>query len=257
VNAMGEIAPPRALPPIRDWLIGRAMNPDAVSAEPIPAIPGIPYLTPGATALLVGPTGRGRSSLAEASLYDAARESVDSAYLGCEVTEPEFHARSGHLAMLRGDVIDAALKRDLALVRYLDLPDTISTAWERPNEWIEGVAEMFRVVVIDPLSAVESALGLNFEQRNTDFVAFYDRLIQPLTRRGVGVLLIDNIGHATEAKGRAKGASAKQDRVDIILPLGLSPAGWRYALTRSAAFAPRSSAAIGGCSPVSTRHWSW
>jgi hypothetical protein len=48
-------------------------------------------------------------------------------------------------------------------------------------------------------------------------VRFYDRLVQPLLDHGVTVLMADNVGHAEEAKHRAKGVSAKQDRADVAL----------------------------------------
>ena len=94
------------------------------------------------------------------------------------------------------------------------------------------------MLILDPLSAAESALALNFEQSNHDYIAFHDRIIQPLLARGVRVVLLDNIGHALEAKGRAKGASAKQDRADLTFSCSpsASPAGLivRAAKVRSA-----------------------
>lgn len=213
----------------KDWLAGAPMDPAAIPPEPLPTLAGVPFLFPGSGVLIIGPTGGGRSSLIEAVLYDAALAGVAAAYLGHEVTDVEFNARAAKLAEIRGHPIDAELCAGLARVRYLDLTDTICHAWEHPTEWADGIVERFQIVGIDPLSAVESALGLNFEQRNTDYIAFYDKLIQPLTRRGVIVLKADNIGHALEAQGRAKGASAKHDRADIALSCSLTsnPVGLR------------------------------
>lgn len=80
---------------------------------------------------------------------------------------------------------------------------------------------------MDPLSAVESTLGLNFEQRNHEYIEFYDKLVQPLTDRGVTVALVDNVGHAQDARSRPKGASAKGDRADLSFSCKLisDPAG--------------------------------
>lgn len=60
-----------------------------------------------------------------------------------------------------------------------------------------------------------SALGLDFDKSNADYVAVYDRLVQPLVTAGLLVVLLDNVGHALDAKNRAKGASAKSDRADL------------------------------------------
>ena len=67
------------------------------------------------------------------------------------------------------------------------------------------------------MSAVASALDLNFDKANAEFVAFYDKLVQPLTAAGVTVVLLDNIGHSVDARSRAKGVSAKSDRADLTL----------------------------------------
>ena len=40
-------------------------------------------------------------------------------------------------------------------------------------------------------------------------------LVQPLAAAGVAVVMLDNIGHAIEARNRAKGASAKEDVADL------------------------------------------
>jgi len=197
------------------WITGAPMDPLAVAVEPVPAIPGFPFLHRGAAALVSGPTGGGRSSLVQACAYDASRSALNIAYLGAEVTEGEFNARAADLASRRRDPIDQALTADLAHVRYLSLVTVITRAWASADEWINGIAAQFDVVAIDPISSVASALDFDFDKSNAEFVTFYDRLIQPLVDRGVAVLLLDNIGHATEARSRAKGASAKQDRADL------------------------------------------
>lgn len=225
-QAMDELA---SSAPSEDWLAGSPMDPAAIPPEPLPTVGGVPFLVPGSGVLIVGPTGGGRSSLIEAVLYDAALAGVTSAYLGHEVTAEEFNARAAKLAEIRRHAIGTELCTGLARVRYLDLTDTICRAWERPAEWVSGIVGRYQIVGIDPLSAVESALGLNFEQRNTDYIAFYDKLIQPLTRRGVIILKADNVGHALEAQSRAKGVSAKHDRADIALSCSLTsnPVGLR------------------------------
>jgi hypothetical protein len=198
-----------------DWLAGTPMDPAATVAEPLPSLAGFPFGHAGSGAVIVGPTGGGRSALIEACLYDAARGGLRCAYLGCEVTEPEFNARAAVLARSRGDNVNDELRDSLAHVRYLNLASVIVQAWQDPAIWAEGIVARYDVAAIDPLSAVASALDLNFDQSNSEFVTFYDRLVQPLTTRGVSVVMVDNIGHAEDAKSRAKGASAKSDRADL------------------------------------------
>ena len=208
-----------------DRLVGSPMDPAATSPEPLPTLPGFPFLHVGTSAVIVGPTGGGRSSLIQACLYDAAKDGLRCAYLGSEVTAEEFNARAANLARLRGHEIDEDLRAQLAQIRYLDLSDVISWAWTAPDAWADGIAAAYEVIVIDPLSEVESALGLNFEQRNTEYLAFYDKLIKPIRNRGVAPVLIDNVGHAAEAQKRAKGASAKGDRADLTFSCALVNGG--------------------------------
>jgi hypothetical protein len=207
------------------WLDGSPMDPCATPADPHPAIPGFPMLHQGAGATIVGPTGGGRSSLIQACLYDAAREGVRCAYLGHEVTEPEFNARAARLAARRGDPTDDKLRASLAHVRYLNLFSVVAHANDDPGAWVSDVTARYDVVVIDPLSAVASALDLDFDNSNRDFVTFYDRIVQPLTTNGVTVAMIDNVGHASEAQKRAKGVSAKADRADLTFVCSRHPAG--------------------------------
>jgi hypothetical protein len=73
----------------------------------------------------------------------------------------------------------------------------------------------YDVAIIDPTSGVASALGADFDKSNAEYALFHDRLVQPLVTAGMAVVQADNIGHAIEARGRAKGASAKQDKADV------------------------------------------
>jgi hypothetical protein len=225
-----------------DWLTGTPMDPAAVPPEPLPPLAGFPFLHRGAGAVIVGPTGGGRSALVQACLYDAGLTGLSCAYLGSEVTPGEFNARAAVLAQRRGDTMDDETRQRLGHIRYLELGSVITKAWrleasrdstrdfvarmnsasgEQPvaseshAPWADLIADRYQVVAIDPLSAVASALDLDFDKSNAEFIRFYDRLIQPLTRRGVTVILVDNVGHAEEAKSRAKGASAKSDRADL------------------------------------------
>src|SRR4051794_33823222 len=77
-----------------DWLCGGPVDPAAEPPAPLPPVPGFPFSYPGACAVIVGPTGGGRSSLVQAALYDAARAGQDCAYLGSEVGPGEFNARA-------------------------------------------------------------------------------------------------------------------------------------------------------------------
>jgi hypothetical protein len=204
------------------WLEGSPMDPVATPTEHLPTVPGFPFLYAGAGAVIHGPTGGGRSMLAQACLYDAAKGGRRCLYLGHEITEDEFNARARVLAECRGDdVDDGELREQLGRVRYLNLGTVIVQAWADRERWRVDVVERFDVIVIDPVSAAESALAMDFES-NPEWIRFYDALIQPLTDRGVTVALIDNIGHAKEARRRAKGASAKEDRADLTFSCGPS-----------------------------------
>jgi hypothetical protein len=197
-----------------DWLHGEPMSLDHEAADPLPPLGGFPFLYRSAGVLLSGPTGAGRSSLAQACAYDAAIEGLNVAYLGSEVTLPEFNARAADLASRRGDNGDVG--EQLARVRYLNLASVIRRAWKEPIAWAEGAAR-FDVVILDPLSSVASTAGLDFDRDNAEFVDFYDRIVQPLVSAGTSVVMLDNIGHGEDSKKRAKGVSAKQDRADVTL----------------------------------------
>lgn len=206
-----------------NWLEGAPMDPAAEAVEPLPTLDGFPFLHRGMGAVIVGPTGHGRSSLVQSCLYDAAMSGVRCAYLGGEVKRYEFDARAALLADCRGDDVDDTLREQLARVRYLDLREVISEGWRRVPRWTEDVSASFDVVAIDPVSAVAEALDMNFDKNNYEWTRFYDRMIEPLTTRGVAVVMLDNIGHAEDARDRAKGASAKGDKVDLTFackPIG-------------------------------------
>src|ERR1035441_7324441 len=213
-DARAEREAREAAPP-QDWLTGAPMDPAATPAERLPGLPGFPFLHAGAGAVIVGPTGGGRSSAVQAGLYDAALAGLRCAYLGCEVTQDEFDARAALIAQCRGDVVDDELRARLANVRYLDLPGTVEQAWCNPAAWAADAAAAFDLLVIDPASAVASGLDLDFDKSNSDWVRFYHRLVQAVTALGVTVVILDNVGHAADAKKRAKGASAKGDLADL------------------------------------------
>lgn len=208
-------------PPRSSWLAGAPMDPAAVAPEPLPTIPGFPYMHAGAGAVVVGPTGGGRSSLVQAGAYDAARSGLRVAYLGSEVTEGEFNARAADLATRRGDTIDSDLRGQLAEARYLSLASIVTHAWEHRDAWAHEMPRHYDGLVVDPLSAVASTLDLDFDKSNAEFVKFYDRLVQPLVNAGMFVVLLENVGHAQEARHRAKGASAKSDRADLTFSCAL------------------------------------
>lgn len=153
-----------------EWLVGLPMNPAGTPAEPLTTIAGFPFLHPGCGVVIVGPIGGGRSSLIQAGLYDAAKAGLRSAYLGHEVTKEEFDARAAKLAETRGDEVDDELRAALAQVRYLELTNVVGYAWEDPEAWVAGIQSSYQIVAFDPLSAVESAIELNFEQRNNEFI---------------------------------------------------------------------------------------
>lgn len=213
LEAVGPAEP--VSPANSDWLSGTPMDPNAVMAEPLPPLEGFPFLHRACGALISGPTGAGRSSLVQACAYDGSRAGLRISYLGSEVTEPEFNARAADLAGRRGDSVTDELRAELARVRYLNLSSVMAQAWRDPGGWVREALARYDVLIADPVSAVASALDLDFDRLNAEWVRFYDRLVQPLVDGGLAVVLLDNIGHATEARGRAKGVSAKQDRADL------------------------------------------
>lgn len=203
--------------PQRAWLAGIMLDPLATSLEPLPTLPGFPYLHAGMCALISGPTGAGRSALVEAGLYEAAKAGLRGAYVGNEITVDEFNARAAKLAAIYGDVLDTAMCTVLKRVHYLDLSTTVDRAWHEPQTWAECVPPMYDIVVIDPLSSAAASLGVSFDKESGDYIKFYDKLVQPILTAGTAVVLLDNIGHDHNAANRAKGASGKQDRADLIL----------------------------------------
>ena len=206
------------------WLEGDPMDPLGADVEPLPPLPGFPYAHAGCGVLISGPTGKGRSSLVQAGAYDAALAGLRVAYLGSEVTLPEFNARAADLAGRRGDQIDD-VREALGHVRYLNLAQVIVKANSNSQPWVTGIVEAFDVVIVDPLARGASALDLDFDKSNREFVAFYDRLVQPIVDKGKTIVLVDNIGHATDARTRAKGASAKGDCADLTLTCKLQTSG--------------------------------
>lgn len=198
-----------------DWLDGAPMDPEAVKLEPLPTIPGFPFLHAGMAAVIAGPTGGGRSYLIETCLYDAARAGVCCLYLGDEVLQDEFNARAAEIAGKRGDTINGTLRAQSANCRYVDLLTAIGDAEQRPGQWAPTITERYDVVVIDPLSSVADALGLNFNNAGDEYLAFYALLVQPLRRAGVAVVMLDNIGHADDARNRPKGVSEKGHKADL------------------------------------------
>lgn len=217
------------------WLEGTPMDPAAIPAEPLPALAGCPFLYPGAAALVTGPTGAGRSFMMQACLFDAAQAGLRCAYLGSEVTVEEFNARATELARVREQEITEDLRAACGLVRYLEIFDVVPRAWAHPQEWAAGMRHHYDVMAIDPLSAIGSALELNFDGSNAEFASFFDRLVRPLTGSGgLAVTMLENVGHALDARERAKGASAKQDRADLVLSCKLlsSPPALSVRLTK-------------------------
>jgi AAA domain len=141
------------------WLRGDEMNPCAASLNPLPTVPGFPFMIPGTAALLSGPTGAGRSSFIQACAYDAAIAGLRVMYLGGEVTLGEFNTRAALLADKRGHDPEAVRER-LGNVRYLELTETLETAWAHRKEWLAGVEELYDVVIVDPLGDALEAVQL-------------------------------------------------------------------------------------------------
>lgn len=195
------------------WLDGVPMNPLASRTEPLPVVVGFPFLHAGMAAVIAGPTGGGRSMMVEACAYDAAREGLRVLYLGGEITEAEFHDRAADIAERRGHTLDADLIGQIASSRYVDLVETLTAAWRRPERWVQDAAR-YDVVVIDPLGDALEAVDL--EDKNREYRRFYLRLIEPLRNAGPAVLMLDNVGYAEDAQHRPIGPSAKKHKADLV-----------------------------------------
>ena len=74
------------------------------------------------------------------------------------------------------------------------------------------------LVVFDSSRKFLSAVGLA-EDSSDDYSAFCDALIDPLAREGIATVILDNIGHASGAKNRARGSSSKGDLADLVYVL--------------------------------------
>jgi hypothetical protein len=196
-----------------DWQKGEGMNPCALPLERLPTVPGFPFMLEGTAAVISGPTGAGRSSFVEACAYDAALDGLRVMYLGGEVTLDEFNVRAALIAQKRGHNPEAVRDRLEPRVRYLDLGDTLETAWKHRQEWIAGLGEFYDVLIIDPLGDALEAVEL--EDKNSDYRRFYLKLIEPLRTHGVAVVMLDNVGHADDAQERPIGPSAKRHKADL------------------------------------------
>ena len=195
---------------------GAPMDPTAEPPEPYPPLPGFPFMHQSASAIVVGPTGGGRSSLMQAGAYDAARAGLSVAYISGEVTLPEFNARAAKLAQdRRGDDITDELVAQLAAVTYYRLAEMLLWAWEYPDRWAAAMRARYRIVILDPLSSIQENLELDFTGGSPDYGRFYTRLIQPLVDSELAVLIPDNVGHAEDAQKRASGTAAKGHKADL------------------------------------------
>lgn len=201
-------------PPVdQDWLTGSPMDPCAEVLDPLNPLSGFPFLHPGMAAIISGPTGKGRSSLIQPCAYDAGRAGLRIAYLGSEVTDPEFNARAALIAEKRGDD-PVSVREDLANVRYLDLHSTLATAKRKPGRWIADAAGSFDAIIIDPLNDALAATRHGHE--NDDYITFYTTLIEPVRTLGAAVVMLDNVGHSEGAQDRPIGASAKGSKADLM-----------------------------------------
>jgi hypothetical protein len=243
---------PKGVEPPAAWVEGEPCDPFAESPEPLEAFPGIPFAYRPASVLVSAPTGSGKSCLLEAALYDAVMSEpyqLRGAYLSGEVGQAEFNARVRDLAERRGDDIEdgSLLNRLGRSLRWLDLPPVIERAWRDPELWADDVARLYNVVAIDPVSSVASALALDFDKSNSDYVEYHDRLIKPLIDRGVLVLQVDNIGTRSKpaAAPRACPRSRTRRTSCCRAASGLGRRS-RSRRSRSAASGPRSGAVTSG-----------
>lgn len=115
-------------------------------------------------------------------------------------------------------------------------------AYVRPDEAFNQAAAVelgelldsqdFEVVIVDGVNAAFTLMGFDINSNN-DASAFYQRLLQPIARRGPGVITIDHVPKSSEARGKGGiGAGAKRGmgdgtfiRVEALEPFGKGQTG--------------------------------
>jgi hypothetical protein len=98
--------------------------------------------------------------------------------------------------------------------RYYAWPN-MNLAWGKNAAYPEAFAGV-DLVIFDSSRKFLTNVGLK-EDLSDDYSRFTDDLIDPLSRNGIAVLILDNTGH--DAKDRARGSSAKGDLADITFTL--------------------------------------
>ena len=170
------------------------------------ALPGFPFAYPGALVHLSGPTGRGKSAIAEAGAVDAAIAGLRVLYVSFEIAADEFNARATLITLAR-DLDDQARQRLPQHLTFANGYLLLPLVKQLPRAWPAATRALFDVIVIDPAGYAANSLGLN-DQDNADWARFHGLILAPLQGH-TAALVLDNIGHATEAKTRSMGASRK------------------------------------------------
>lgn len=206
--------------------------------EAMTPLPGAPFMLAGEVAHLSGPSGWGKSQVAQIVGYEVARTGRVLYLVGGEVTREEFADRAREITEAReGKITEEAVKlwRSVCVV---EIAEALPVIWAHAEAW-RIVCRDFALIVLDPVSLAGAALGLDFETANADYTKFFQRFAEP-TKGHAALLIIDNVGHGQDARDRAMGVSAKGHHADITLtarphrdPLGLRIAAQKVRSTRA------------------------
>ncbi len=136
-----------------------------------------------------------------------------AAVLDRENGADEYGRRLNDVLTARGlddDLIHAVEQR----FRYYAWP-SLSLLWAKNAAYPLAFAGV-DLVIFDSSRKFLTNVGLK-EDLSDDYSKFTEALIDPLSRTGIAVVVLDNTGHA--AKDRARGSSAKGDLADITYTL--------------------------------------
>jgi hypothetical protein len=178
----------------------------ATVREPVPGTGGLFWR--GVAHSLFGDRGEGKSVVTVTATVAAAAAGEHVLYLD----------RENGRSLLRSLVVGV-------LEAHEDWPDVLASGawmgrhypafdamWE-PADYAEAIAgHGYTGVVYDSVREVISELGGD-PNAEADYSTLQRVLVTPLLRRGVWVVLLDNVGHVE--KGRPKGSGAKLDAVPI------------------------------------------
>ena len=183
------------------------------SGTPREYVAGVAGLIPRGKRLHVSASRKTGKSLAFAVVLavEVAAAGGTVAVLDRENGADEYTRRLRTVLAARGDDTSDALLRRL---RYFDFP-ALALDWRTDPGYVQAFAGV-DLVIFDSSRSHTAPLGIK-EDSSDDWAAFSGALIDPLAQAGVATVVLDNTGH--EAKGRARGTTAKEDLADLAYTL--------------------------------------